>query len=232
MTINFHILRSGGELSEKRFDQLEPILRAMGNVCSERLELADIDVVIMNVPWNVIPRIGINGFSYDAHQIVISLDCSHKHLNSNLETTVQAILAHELHHSARSHARGTSHSSTYGGSLIAEGLACCFEEEMGMDTPFYAIECRGKSLQNFADKAKQNVHKSRNQLIGGWQKWMFGSFNNDPEFPYQCGYSTGYSIVKSWLNETGLSASTAADVDEKTVLDTWLNGEIELYGIN
>ncbi len=231
MTIKFHILRSGGELSKKRYDKLKPILSAMGNACSEKLKLADIDVVVMNVPWKVIPRTGINGFAYDAYQIVITLDCSHKHLNANFENTVQATLAHELHHSARSLARGTSHSLTYGGSLIAEGLACCFEEEMGMSTPFYAIECSGKLLEKFSMKAKQHVHSKLEDLPGGWQQWMFSRFNNDSEFPYQCGYSTGYSLVSNWLNKTGFSASAMADVDENTILDMWLDGEIELHGV-
>ncbi|MCP4185523.1 MAG: DUF2268 domain-containing protein [Hyphomicrobiales bacterium] len=193
------------------------------------MTLADIDVVVMNVPWNVIPRTGINGFCYDAHQIILWLDCSHHYLQANFESTVRATLAHELHHCARSLARGTSHSSTYGGSLVAEGLACCFEEEIGENIPFYAIECTGEALQKFGDKAKQNVHKNREKLFGGWRQWVFG-INNDPEFPYQCGYSTGYSLVRGWLNKTGSTASAAVGIDENEILDMWLDGQIELIG--
>jgi hypothetical protein len=35
---------------------------------------------------------------------------------------------------------------TYGEYLVLDGLACCFEEEIGGPTPFYATECKGAEL--------------------------------------------------------------------------------------
>ncbi len=149
MAVNFHILQSSGILSGAMHDQLQSVLIETSNQCDEKLTLSNVDVVVMNVPRNTIPRIGINGFSYDAHQIVLSIDSNHEFLKANFEKTIAAILSHELHHSARSLARGNSHSQTYGGSLVAEGLACCFEEEMCNTTPFYAVECNGDTLREF-----------------------------------------------------------------------------------
>lgn len=227
--MNFHILQSSGVLSGATFDRINGVLEEAAEICSEKLILSDVDVVVMNVPWNVIPRIGINGYSYDAHQILLSLDCNHKYLKENFETTIKATLAHELHHCARSLARGSSHSNTYGGSLVAEGLACCFEEEIGEVTPFYAIECQGDALKLFSEKAKLHSQTKREDLPGNWSEWMFGRHSDETEFPYQCGYSTGYAIVRNWLDVHGISASSAAGVDENEVLNMWLDEHIHPF---
>jgi hypothetical protein len=143
MAITFHILQSNGILVGPLRVRLEAALRRAEKACSTKLKLADIDIVVMNAPKNVIPRIGVNGFAYDACQILLSLDHEHPHLKDHFESEIVSLVAHELHHSARSLARGSSHGGTYGGSLVAEGLACCFEEEIGEPTPFYAVECKG-----------------------------------------------------------------------------------------
>ncbi len=229
MAVNFHILQSSGILTGAIHDQLQSVLIETAKQCSDKLTLSNVDVVVMNVPWNIIPRIGINGFSYDAHQILLSIDSNHEYLQANFEKTIAAILSHELHHSARALARGSSHSDTYGGSLIAEGLACCFEEEMCKATPFYAIECNGIALRNFSAKAKEHVFTKREKLPGNFQQWMFGRFGDDPDFPYQCGYSIGYALVRSWLDKKDMTASSAATVDENEILNTWLDGSVGPY---
>ncbi len=226
MAIQFHILSANGILTGALRDRLQAVLDDGARRCEEMLTLADIDIVVMNAPRNVIPRIGVNGYSYDAQQILISLDHQHDHLNARFDSAVRSILAHELHHCARAHARGTSHGRTYGGSLVAEGLACCFEEEIGEPTPFYAVECRGDALKRFSQKAKVHLEAKHGTLPGNWYDWMFGRMSDDPEFPYQCGYSTGYAVVRSWLDATGNTASSAAGIDEADVLQAWVSGRI------
>ena len=62
----------------------------------------------------------------------------------------------------------------------------------------------------------------RGELPGFWNDWMFGRYPGDDQFPYQCGYSTGYAIVRSWLDATGYTASSATGVDEAEVIQQWL----------
>ncbi|MEL6476180.1 MAG: DUF2268 domain-containing putative Zn-dependent protease [Pseudomonadota bacterium] len=228
MTINLHILNSSGRFSEQNVDAMTAILTETARECSRLLQLRDLDIVVMNVPWAVIPRLGVNGFAYDQHQIVLQLDISHDHLATHLDSALRAVLAHELHHCARAAALGNSHSSTYGGSLVAEGLACCFEEEIGEPTPFYAVECAGDRLRKFSEKAKGYAKAERQSLPGHWEDWMFGRGSDDPEFPYQCGYSTGYALIKAWLKINHLRPSEAAGIDENLVLDPWLDGTINI----
>ncbi|WP_164661740.1 DUF2268 domain-containing putative Zn-dependent protease [Tropicibacter sp. Alg240-R139] len=229
MSVRFHILQASGVLAGQMRDDLMSVLEQTSQDCSLKLDLADIDVVVMNVPWEVIPRLGIGGLAYSAHQVTVTLDVKHAHLRANFAGAVRAALAHELHHCARAKARGTSHSETYGGSLVAEGLACCYEEEMGQPTPFYAVECQGEALQRFAVKAREHVGAGRWDLPGQPTDWMFGRAGGDAEFPYQCGYSTGYALVRHWLTKRGMTASQAVGVDEAEVLRGWHAGRCDPF---
>jgi uncharacterized protein YjaZ len=230
MAIRFHVMEANGVLVGPLRERLDAALSRADRICSEKLKLADIDIMVINAPRNVIPRIGVNGYAYDAHQILLSLDHAHPHLKQNFDCEIVSLVAHELHHSARSLARGSSHGGTYGGSLVAEGLACCFEEEVGEPTPFYAVECKGDALRKFSDKAKAEIDTKHGRLPGHWGDWMFGRAPNDPEFPYQCGYSTGYAVVRAWIATTGETASSAVAVDESVVLEAWTSGRIRPFG--
>lgn len=229
MAIKFHILESSGILTGGLYEKLDGVLSKTANMCSQKLEFGDLDIVVMNVPWNVIPRIGVNGFAYDAHHILLTLDSEHENLKTNFENAISAVLAHELHHSARALILGSSHSLKYGGALVAEGLASCFEEEIVGKTPFYATECNGVALNKFAKKAKLQVNENRGKLPGGREQWMFGNYQNHEEFPYQCGYSTGYQLVKAWLHHNNETASSAVGVDADEVVNSWLNDEIKPF---
>lgn len=220
--VRLHILPGNGALTPFA-DRLERVLSRASSACLEVLDLPALDVVVMNVPWAVIPRLGTNGFAYDVHHVTMQIDIAHPHLTAHFDQALTALLSHELHHCARAAIRGSSHSMTYGGALVAEGLACCFEEEMGLPTPFYATECSGAALTRFAAKARRQVRTERHNLPGGSNDWMFGRFGDDADFPYQCGYSTGYRLVRDWLDRVGQTASGAAGVDEDVILADWLS---------
>ena len=226
MAVQFHIMQSSGILSGAVYDRLERLLNETYDACSQKLKFADLDVIVMNAPMNVIPRIGVNGFSYDAHQITLSMDVDHPYLSSHFDYCFTAMFTHELHHSARNHAMGKRLYRTYGSALIAEGLACCFEEEMVSRTPFYATECNGRPLLRFSKKAKKRVHLEFGELPNGWQSWMFGNVKRPRFFPYQCGYSLGYALVRAWLDASNQTASEAVAVDEAVILDAWKAGSI------
>lgn len=191
--------------------------------CAGLLPLTDLDVVVSNEPWRVIPRIGSNGFSHGRHHISLYIDVDHPHFMLHGQSDLRSLLAHELHHSSRDFLIDGSHGKTYGENLIAEGLACCFEEEVGQPTPFYAIECKGEALSRFATKAEEQFATPIHQLPGGWERWKFGT-QNDPEFPYQCGYSLGFAMVRRWLDDTMQTASNAVGADAAAPLAHWRSG--------
>ena len=59
---------------------------------------------------------------------------------------------------------------------------------------------------------------------------MFGSLTGDATFPYQCGYSTGYGLIRRWLDATGNQASSSAGIDPNAVITAWQRGEIAPFG--
>ena len=229
MAVQLHIMQSSGKLSGAVNDRLVRILNETYEACSQKLEFADIDVVVMNAPMNVIARLGIGGFCNDAHQITIWLDVDNSYLNKHFDDCVSSTFVHELHHCARIHALQERLYKTYGSALIAEGLACCFQEEVDGRTPFYATECNGHALLRFSKKAKKRVHLDIRELPKGWRHWIFGSAERPRTFPYQCGYSLGYALVRAWLDANDQTASEAVAVDEAVVLDAWKAGSINPF---
>jgi len=233
VAIHFHILSASGALTGPVREKLDKALAETASLCGALLNLADVDVVVMNQPRNVIPRIGTNGWSHGAHEVTLNLDVGHEYLQSHFASSVSAVLAHELHHCARAHALGSSHGRSYGEKLVAEGLACCFEEEIGEPTPFYAVECKDDALRRFSAKAKARLENERDGLENPWNDWMsgndwmFGRASDDPEFPYQCGYSTGYALVRRWVDATGSTPSSSAGVEASEIVGMWLNGRLQ-----
>lgn len=93
-----------------------------------------------------------------------------------------------------------------------------------MPTPFYAVECRGEALAGFAARAMPML--GRKDL--SFSDWMFGKFERtDGDFPYQCGYSLGYALVKAWLVRAGSTAAKAFGVEAAAVLDAWASEAID-----
>ena len=198
MAITFHFLSASDALHGEFKTQVRAALEVCMQTCSAKLVLEDLDVVVMAAPKFVIPQHGVNGYAYDAHQILLQLDPDHDSLAQNLEHRVSALLAHELHHCARSLACGGL-TGTFGDALVSEGLACCFEEEIVGVTPFYAIECKGTVLRQFAAKAKAHVNVRSSQLPGGWPTGCLAVGQGTPRFPVNAGIQPAMSCLGAGL---------------------------------
>ena len=128
MAVTFHFLSASGALYGEFKTRVHAALEDCVQTCSAKLVLGDLDVVVMAAPKFVIPQLGVNGYSYDAHQILLQLDPDHDSLAQNLEPWVSALLAHELHHCARSLACGGL-TGTFGDALVSEGLAAVLKRK-------------------------------------------------------------------------------------------------------
>src|SRR5262249_2234063 len=128
-----------------------------------------------------------------------------------LAAQLRAMLAHEVHHAVRS--RGPGYGSTLGEALVTEGLAQCYEEQVGCPTSNYAVAVRGPALGKLVRLAKDELWSDRYDH----PKWFFGS-KTDSAFPWSGGYSLGYTVVRHWLDQAGLSASAAVSVPAREIL--------------
>ncbi|MFN7322097.1 MAG: DUF2268 domain-containing putative Zn-dependent protease [Methylobacterium sp.] len=218
--ITFHMLERGSVADAAFRRRLLTALEAAAGRAQARLPAFNVDIVVFENRFGVIPRIGVNGNSYYFNRIELIYDSMHPVFAARPEEQAGSTLVHELHH----HARGARYGRSLGERLVSEGLACAFEEECGYETPFYAIECKGEPLRGFASRALAVL--DRTDL--NFANWMFGRLDRaDGEFPYQCGYSLGYALAKAWLTQTNSTASENHAIDAEVVLKAWRAGTIQ-----
>jgi Predicted Zn-dependent protease (DUF2268) len=156
MAISFHVMAANGALIGVVRERLDAVLNETAAISSALLDLPDVDVIVMNVPWAVIPRLGVGGTSYDAHQVVLWLDVGHEHLKTNFAQPIRSILAHELHHCARAHASGGKFGETYGENLVLEGLACCLRKRLAAQRRSMRLNARALTLSAFRSRRAVN----------------------------------------------------------------------------
>lgn len=150
---------------------------------SELLAYGNIDVVFEENPYYVIPELGILGTTnFRGDVIKINIDASRDVPNDEIIAT----LYHEIHHAVRF--QTISWKPDVVSQVVAEGLACAFEEEMTGKRPIYAnIELK--------DQHKKLIRKD---VCDGSERssddWLFG-FDDVPRW---FGYSYGYQLARNY----------------------------------
>ena len=216
MSLKLVPLDAGHEFAPGRLDMIVGWLEAAARDLVPPLQAERIDVLV--VPGKrLVPGWDCNGYAHGSWRITITVDpdCD-GHEKRPLDKQLRPLLAHELHHVMRS--RGPGYGSTLGEALVSEGLAQCYEEQMGCPTPNYAVEVRGPALAKLARLAKDELWSDQYDH----SKWFFGS-KTDDTFPWSGGYSLGYVLVRSWLDRAGVSASVAVSVEAREMLPAELD---------
>jgi uncharacterized protein YjaZ len=219
MSVRFHLFDAYGEIPEDdRVSALAALESALPRILA-RLPVDRVDVVVgYSDPFWTIPAYGIGGFSHGKGRISITLAPQHpRFADPEQRERLAAVLAHELHHIAR--ARSAGYGSTLGEALVSEGLAQCFEVEIGCPPPPYAVALCGDALSKFAARAREEA-AAKDYDHGAW----FYGRRGDANFPKDGGYSLGYALVKAWLAETKTTASASADVVAERLTDAWTSG--------
>ena len=211
MSLKLVPLDAGHEFAPGRLDSIVGWLEGAARDVVPPLQAEQVDVLV--VPGNrLIPDWDCNGYNHGPWRITITVDptCD-GHEKRPLDAQLRAMLAHELHHAMRS--RSAGYGSTLGEALVTEGLAQCYEEEVGCPTPNYAVAVRGPALAKLAQLARDELWSDEYEH----SKWFFGS-GTDETFPWSGGYSLGYVLMRSWLDRAGMSASAAVSVEAREIL--------------
>jgi hypothetical protein len=204
MTVRFVPLDAMQEFKPGRLDQIVGWLEEAALDIVPALQADRVDIVVVPSKW-LIPGWNVNGFAHGSGRITMGVDPdSEGRERLPLAQQLRAMLAHELHHAIR--ARAETRRSL-GDSLVAEGLAQCFEEEVGCPTPNYALAVRGELLGLAALRARKDWDATEYDH----PRWFFGD-KQDPTWPWSGGYSLGYVLVRRFLDEAGLTASAAVAV--------------------
>jgi Predicted Zn-dependent protease (DUF2268) len=223
MSVRFHLFDAYDEIAEDDHKSALAALEGALPPILARLPIERVDVVVgYSDPFWTIPAYGIGGFSHGKGRISITLAPKHpRFADPERPVRLAAVLAHELHHIARS--RGAGYGRTLGEALVSEGLAECFEVETGCPPPPYGIALQGEPLKHFAARAHEQI-AAQDYDHGAW----FYGRRGDPDFPRDGGYSLGYALVKAWLAAEGTTASAAVDVPAARVIDAWTDGRLTI----
>ncbi len=172
-------------------------------IAKDLLRADAIDVLFIDAPDEAIPELGVGGYTYAPHVILVAIDPNFPDLS---EQHIFSALIHEFHHVMRW--RGPGCHGDLGEMLVSEGLAQLFEEEVTGVRPIYSnVPITATEIE----KARLEVHKETfNQA-----EWFFGTGEISKWF----GYSFGYQICGAFSKSTMRSAASLVDVSTREVLD-------------
>lgn len=192
--INLFIANAGHLLDNNMAAIKRAFERAQKSV-SEALRLNEVDVVCIADKYRVIPETGMSGFTPNRHLVYLYVDAA-KTLD---EDELYATLCHEFAHVKRYEASG--YGETLLDSIIFEGLAVAFEEEMpsGQGT-FFVNYMKSNNNAPLSEKIKKH--------FGDRQFSHFHWFiEESDELPRWTGYRVGYYLVTQYMEKTGKKAS-------------------------
>lgn len=230
MTVRINLCDAFGDIAAEDRAWIMGTLEAVRDRAAPRLELQDADVNVIASPGWAIPELGIGGFTFNRSTAQIAIDPWSPQVRADgREQRLGAILAHELHHLARFRHPASGWSpqrmsrASLGHSLLAEGLAQHFEEEMGFPCPFPATAVQREPLWDLGTRAMANFESAEFDHSA----WFLGQ-PNDPSFPRHGGYSLGYAIVRAWMMISETTASEELGLEPKEVLAAWRAGQLDI----
>ena len=204
MPINKYISNASNEFGTEIIRKIEEGFGEGLRIVRNKLNADKIDVIFVNAPMNVIPEIGIGGYSPGPYNIYISLDP--KLTTFTVEDMVSTIL-HETHHCMRW--RNPGYGLSLGEAMISEGLATLFEEEYSGKTPIYA---QVKIKQEEIDKAKKNLNDKKYNH----SDWFFGGKDTQRWF----AYTYGYKMSKAYSKKVNKTAAELVNAPAKIFFDS------------
>ena len=221
MTIRFHLLDAMDELPAPLKDEVMRELKAANERVARLIQLDRLDIVVASEGWGS-AEWGVRGYPNGPGRITITLDPGSPRLHDpERSDRILGTLAHEMHHVAR--LRSGVETYTLGGRFVSEGLAQCFEEEVGAPTPFYAVALDDRAMKKMAERARPLLSATDYDH----DAWMFGR-RGDPEWPRSAGYSLGYALVRAWLQKNRRSATDAVGVPAIEITGDWQAGAISI----
>lgn len=200
--IESHIASASGRLDRHR-GIIDAAFESSMKIAQDLLQAEGIDVLFIDSPDEAIPELGVGGYTYSPHVIIVAIDSDFPNLN---EHHLFSTLVHELHHVMRWRVLGLH--GDLGEMMVSEGLAQLFEEEVTGVRPLYSQVLITSSE---IGKARLELHREAFSQA----KWFFGTENITKWF----GYTFGYQICAAYAESTQRSASDLVHVPTRAVLE-------------
>ena len=194
MGLNLHILKASG--------RLKPYIKDIAKACREaerkipaKIPISNVDVVIVDNPYESIPEIGVGGHTHHPNFVVVSIDPQFPNLKSTLFMELLDTFAHELHHAARWQTVG--YGETLFEAIISEGLADHFAQEIteSKDLHLWDKALNSKQIKKWLTEAKKEFDNKKYSQYD----WFFGSKSR--RIPKWTAYSLGFYLVGNYLKK-------------------------------
>ncbi len=189
--INIHIANASGNL-DKVIELINSTFETAVKDCVRLIATKDVDVIVVGSSYGSIPSLGVGGFSPSPNLVYLYIDPSLKKLTKE---NIYTCLMHEMHHSVRW--RDPGYGENLKESLVTEGLATLFEEEVSGTKPIYA---KVDINQDHINRARE-IWEDKDYDHDKW--FIFG----DEDLPKWFGYSYGYSLVKKAAKDMNKTAA-------------------------
>lgn len=178
--LKLHYINSSG-LLDSQIPKLENAVERVVEESAKHFKFKDIDVVVYENPYFVIPEIGLIGItSFRGDSITVTVDSSRKIPQIEFD----AMLFHELHHGVRFQKMDLEFDTI--NRIISEGLACAYEEEMIGRRPIY-------SKVPLNDELIKKLRSTNHDGLSS-EEWLYGN----KDIPKWVGYSYGYELAKKY----------------------------------
>lgn len=194
--INLFVANAGGSLT-KHGSMIQSAFDRASTILATTINAQNVDVICIDDPDMVIPETGVGGYTPSRYISYLYIDSTSDELT---EDEIFNTLCHELYH-ARSY-DGPGYGSTLFDSVIFEGLATAFEEEMSNGESFLARDLKGRknTKELFAKVRAELDTKDFNHF-----RWFI--YDESNELPRWAGYEIGFYIVGEYLKNTNKKAS-------------------------
>jgi uncharacterized protein YjaZ len=202
LPMKLHIMKASG-----RLNPFEAELRLAFNEVLEKvnskLQLPEIDVVMVDYPDTVIPETGVVGYAITKNLLYVYVDPDSIHFKTHAHEEIVSTLTHELHHCARMSTVG--YGKTLLEAIVSEGLADHFDIEINHHEPKpWSISIQDSGLEKVFSKAALEFDNANYNHAA----WFFGS--EEKGIPRWSGYSLGFKLVRDYMKKTAKSASELA----------------------
>lgn len=204
-----HWLEASGDLNDFRADILRNFEAAYTTLAAF-LPPPRLDILVQRLAGQTITEMGIVGHAYRDTLFSMTVDPDNPNFAPSIEDgALHRQILHEVHHCMRM--AGPGCGWTLGEALVSEGLAGQFVRKLLGNTP----EPWEQAVSPESLRSAPVDRKILGTINYDHPAWFFGRGSH----PRWLGYTLGYEMVGSWLEEAGeISAVSWIDVPAATII--------------
>lgn len=184
------------------------VAAALRKVAKE-IDLPMTTVSVAVRPREVIPEVGIGGYTDHLGDVHVFLDPRRDDLADVLRVWLEPMLAHEAHHAART-VDGPGYGRSLVEAIVSEGLADAYSEEAFPETPAlpWTQALEPGAICPWWRRA------SGERAAYDHEEWFFGAGRP----PRWAGYTLGYALVRRYLRAHATSAADSVRTPARVIV--------------